>query len=119
MFTDLQKFWKAKAGNLSGGQKQMLAIARAIVNDTSLLLIDEPSKGLAPIIVESLVSAINQIKEHSVVILVEQNFSMASAVGDNFFILDDGRVVHSGAMEDLVHDEDLKSSYLGIARAGH
>jgi branched-chain amino acid transport system ATP-binding protein len=118
MFADLQKFWKAKAGNLSGGQKQMLAIARAIVNDTSLLLIDEPSKGLAPIIVESLVSAINQIKEHSVVILVEQNFSMASAVGDNFFILDDGRVVHSGAMEDLVHDEDLKSSYLGIARAG-
>ena len=80
MFTDLKKFWKAKAGNLSGGQKQMLAIARAIVNDTSLLLIDEPSKGLAPIIVESLIKAINQIKENSVVILVEQNFSMASAV---------------------------------------
>jgi branched-chain amino acid transport system ATP-binding protein len=118
MFTDLQKFWKAKAGNLSGGQKQMLAIARAIVNDTSLLLIDEPSKGLAPIIIESLIKAINQIKEHSVVILVEQNFSMASAVGDNFFILDDGRVVHSGVMEDLVHDEELKSSYLGISRAG-
>lgn len=118
MFTDLQKFWKAKAGNLSGGQKQMLAIARAIVNDTSLLLIDEPSKGLAPIIVESLIKAISQIKERSVVILVEQNFSMASAVGDNFYILDDGRVVHSGVMEDLVHDEELKSSYLGISRAG-
>lgn len=118
MFTDLQKFWKAKAGNLSGGQKQMLAIARAIVNDTSLLLIDEPSKGLAPIIVESLVKAINQIKKHSVVILVEQNFSMASAVGDRFFILDDGKVVHGGFMKDLVNDEELKSSYLGISRTG-
>ena len=60
MFADLRKFWKAKAGNLSGGQKQMLAIARAIVNDTSLLLIDEPSKGLAPILVEALIEAINR-----------------------------------------------------------
>jgi branched-chain amino acid transport system ATP-binding protein len=116
MFVDLRKFWKSKAGNLSGGQKQMLAIARAIVNDTSLLLIDEPSKGLAPIIVESLVEAINRIKEHSVVILVEQNFSMASTVGDDFFILDDGKVVQSGKMEDLIHDDELKSSYLGISK---
>jgi branched-chain amino acid transport system ATP-binding protein len=116
MFIDLRKFWKSKAGNLSGGQKQMLAIARAIVNDTVLLLIDEPSKGLAPIIVESLIEAINRIKEHSVVILVEQNFSMASAVGDNFFILDDGLVVESGVMEDLIHDDDLKSNYLGISK---
>lgn len=117
MFADLRKFWKAKAGHLSGGQKQMLAIARAIVNDTSLLLIDEPSKGLAPIIVESLVEVINQIKEHSVVILVEQNFPMASSVGDNFYILDDGIVVHSGVMEELAQNEELKSSYLGISKA--
>ncbi|MCK4794243.1 MAG: ABC transporter ATP-binding protein [Desulfobacteraceae bacterium] len=117
MFADLRKFWKAKAGNLSGGQKQMLAIARAIVNDTSLLLIDEPSKGLAPIIVESLVEVINQIKEHSVVILVEQNFPMASSVGDNFYILDDGIVVHSGVMEELAQNEELKSNYLGISKA--
>ena len=116
MFSDLRKFWKSKAGNLSGGQKQMLAIARAIVNDSSLLLIDEPSKGLAPIIVESLVKAINQIKERSVVILVEQNFFMASSVGDNFYILDDGQVVHSGVMEDLVHDAELKSRFLGISK---
>jgi branched-chain amino acid transport system ATP-binding protein len=116
MFVDLRKFWKRKAGNLSGGQKQMLAIARAIVNDTSLLLIDEPSKGLAPIIVESLIETINRIKEHSVVILVEQNFSMASTVGDNFFILDDGMVVQSGVMEELVNNDELKSSYLGISK---
>lgn len=116
MFVDLKKFWRAQAGVLSGGQKQMLAIARAIVNDTSLLLIDEPSKGLAPIIVESLIEVINQIKAHSVVVLVEQNFYMASCVGDNFYILDDGVVVHSGKMAELVEDEELKSRYLGISK---
>ena len=116
MFADLRKFWKAKAGNLSGGQKQMLAIARAIVNDTALLLIDEPSKGLAPILVDALIEAINQIKEHSVVVLVEQNFYMASTVGDHFYILDDGVVVHNGLMEELVSNEDLKSRYLGISK---
>ncbi len=117
MFVDLRKFWRAQAGVLSGGQKQMLAIARAIVNDTSLLLIDEPSKGLAPIIVDSLIEAINRIKAHSVVVLVEQNFYMASCVGDTYYILDDGMVVHNGRMADLVEDDELKSRYLGIAKA--
>jgi branched-chain amino acid transport system ATP-binding protein len=118
MFAALKTFWKSKAGNLSGGQKQMLAIARAIVNDIALLLIDEPTKGLAPIVIESLIDAINLIKRNSVVVLVEQNFYMASRVGDVFHILDDGRVVHSGQMADLVADEGLQSKYLGISRAG-
>jgi len=116
MFAALKQFWDTKAGNLSGGQKQMLAIARAIVNDISLLLIDEPTKGLAPIIIDALIEAINRIKQHSVVVLVEQNFYMASSVGDNFHILDDGAVVHSGAMTDLVADETLQSKYLGISK---
>ena len=94
----------------------MLAIGRAIVNDTSLLLIDEPSKGLAPIIVDAVIDAINQIKERSVVVLVEQNFYMASSVGNDFFILDDGMVVHSGRMEELVRNQELQSRYLGISK---
>jgi branched-chain amino acid transport system ATP-binding protein len=96
----------------------MLAIPRAIVNDTSLLLIDEPTKGLAPIIINALIDAINQIKRHSVVVLVEQNFYMASSVGDHFHIMDDGKVVRSGLMKELVEDEELQSRYLGISKAG-
>ena len=115
LFPDLKRFWRAKAGVLSGGQKQMLAIARAFVNDHRLLLIDEPSKGLAPIVVDHLIDSLNHIKDQTTVILVEQNFYMASRIGSDYFILDDGRVVHQGRMEDLVEDEDLKQRYLGIA----
>jgi len=114
LFPDLKKLWRCNAGLLSGGQKQMLAIARAFVNDHRLLLIDEPSKGLAPIIVDQVGESLIQIQEKTTVILVEQNFHLASMVGTEYFILDDGRVVHQGQMDDLIHDDEIKQKYLGI-----
>lgn len=118
VFPDLKKFWKSKAGILSGGQKQMLAIGRPLVNDNALLLIDEPSKGLAPIIIEHLIEAIQGLKEHSMIILVEQNFYMASKLGSAFHLFDDGRTVHKGQMADLVQNEEMKKRYLGISGGG-
>ncbi|RBW68341.1 ABC transporter ATP-binding protein [Bacillus taeanensis] len=115
LFPDLKKFWHKKGGFLSGGQKQMLAIARAYVNDNELLLIDEPSKGLAPIIVEKVMESIQEMKQKTTVVLVEQNFMMASGIGDSFYIIDDGKTVHSGRMQDLKEDETLRRHYLGIA----
>lgn len=114
IFPDLKPKLKLKAGSLSGGQKQMLSIARSLVNDNKLLLIDEPSKGLAPIIVETLANAIKQIKNHTTVVLVEQNFWLASAVGERYYIIDDGQTVHEGVMADLVKDKVLQQRYLGI-----
>ena len=84
------------------------------VNPTRLLLIDEPSKGLAPIVVEHLIEALRAVKQHATVLLVEQNFAMATALGDDFYLIDDGRTVHHGAMAELVANQSLKKKYLGI-----
>lgn len=115
LFPDLKKFWKKPGGLLSGGQKQMLSIARAYVNDNELLLIDEPSKGLAPIVVEKVMESILQMKDQTTIVLVEQNFMMASTIGDCFYIVDDGRTVSTGPMKQLKEDEEMKRKYLGIA----
>ncbi|MEH7444437.1 ABC transporter ATP-binding protein [Bacillus sp. JJ1122] len=115
LFPDLKRFWKKPGGLLSGGQKQMLSIARAYVNDNELLLIDEPSKGLAPIVVEKVMESIQQMKEKTTIILVEQNFMMASTIGDSFYIVDDGRTVSNGPMKILREDEEMRRKYLGIA----
>lgn len=114
LFPDLERFRHARAGTLSGGQKQMLSIARAFINQNRLLLIDEPSKGLAPILVEHLVAALRAMKRHVTVLLVEQNFAMAEALGDDFYLIDDGRTVHQGSMASLAADHTVKKKYLGI-----
>jgi branched-chain amino acid transport system ATP-binding protein len=115
VFPDLERFYNWPAGQLSGGQQQMLAIARALVADNRLLLIDEPSEGLAPVIIEQLMNAIRQLSEQTTVLLVEQNFKVASSLGDHYAIIEDGRSVHYGKMDNLVKDEALIQKYLGAA----
>ncbi|MCM5680680.1 ABC transporter ATP-binding protein [Schlegelella sp. S2-27] len=120
LFPALKKFWLYPAGKLSGGQKQMLSVARAIVEPRRLLLIDEPSKGLAPAIIQNLISALRELKTtQTTILLVEQNFAMARALGDSVAVMDDGRVVHRGRMDELAADEDLQQRLLGLSLAAH
>ncbi|HEY0062766.1 MAG TPA: ABC transporter ATP-binding protein [Telluria sp.] len=119
-FPALKKFWHYPAGNLSGGQKQMVAIARAIVEPRKLILIDEPTKGLAPAIIQSLIAAFRELKESdTTILLVEQNFSFVESLGDTVSVMDDGRIVHAGAMRDLADDQDLQQRLLGLALDSH
>jgi branched-chain amino acid transport system ATP-binding protein len=98
----------------------MLAVARAIVEPRELLLIDEPSKGLAPAIIQNLIGALRELKStQTTILLVEQNFTMAKALGDQVAVMDDGRVVHRGAMAELAQDEDLQRRLLGLSLAAH
>jgi branched-chain amino acid transport system ATP-binding protein len=119
-FPALKKFWHHPAGYLSGGQKQMVAIARAIVEPRKLLLVDEPTKGLAPAIIQSLIAAFRELKEtDTTILLVEQNFSFVKSLGDTVAVMDDGRVVHAGAMRDLVEDDELQQRLLGLSLDSH
>jgi branched-chain amino acid transport system ATP-binding protein len=119
-FPALRKFWNYPAGNLSGGQKQMVAIARAIVEPKKLLLVDEPTKGLAPAIVQSLMAAFRELKDlDSTILLVEQNFNFVRTLGDSVGVMDDGRVVHAGAMRELAEDDELQTRLLGLSLDSH
>jgi branched-chain amino acid transport system ATP-binding protein len=119
-FPALKRFWLSRAGSLSGGQKQMLSIARAIVEPRELLLIDEPTKGLAPAIVGSLVACLKEIKASGVtILLVEQNFRVAREVGDEVRVMDNGCIVHRGAMAELASDEPLQNRLLGVSLDSH
>jgi branched-chain amino acid transport system ATP-binding protein len=115
LFPDLKRLYHLAGGNLSGGQQQMLAMARSLVPENRLLLIDEPSEGLAPVIIEQLMAAITRLSAQTTVLLVEQNFRVASRLADHYVIIDDGKSVAGGAMRDLVNDEALIQRYLGVA----
>ena len=120
LFPALQKFWQRPAGLLSGGQKQMLAVARAIAEPRKLLLVDEPSKGLAPAIIQNMIAAFRELKQtDTTILLVEQNFYFARQLGDRVAVMDDGRIVHSGAMAELAEDEGLQQRLLGLSLAAH
>lgn len=115
LFPDLKRLYKLPGNHLSGGQQQMLAVARALVADNKLLLIDEPSEGLAPILIEQMMEAIRELSTTTTVLLVEQNFLMASRLAQFYYIIDDGKTVHAGVMGDLVQDEALIHQYLGAS----
>ena len=119
-FPALKKFWNYPAGLLSGGLKQMVAIARAIVEPRKLLLVDEPTKGLAPAIINNLIDAFRELKDtDTTILLVEQNFNFVKKLGDTVSVMDDGRVVHAGPMQDLVDDRDLQQRLLGLSLDSH
>ncbi len=116
LFPAVEKFWDYPAGKLSGGQKQMLAVARAIVEPRELLIVDEPSKGLAPAIIDNMIDAFAELKSHGVsILLVEQNINFAKRLGDSVAVMDDGRVVHAGSMQAFAADAALQSSLLGLS----
>ena len=115
-FPPLKTFWKGHAGNLSGGQKQMLSIARAMAQERHLYLIDEPTKGLAPAIISTMARALRDLKNQGAsILLVEQNFAVACALGDRAVVMDDGRVVWSGAMAELADNPDLQERLMGLS----
>jgi len=120
LFPALRERWQVAAGALSGGQKQMLAISRAIIEERRLLIVDEPTKGLAPAVIQHLINAFLRLKATATtILLVEQNFHMARSVGDDVAVMDDGRIVHTGAMADLAADERLQQQLLGLSLASH
>jgi branched-chain amino acid transport system ATP-binding protein len=118
LFPALERFWLRPGGTLSGGQKQMVAIARAIIEPRQLLLIDEPTKGLAPAIVHNLAEAFRALKaRNTTILLVEQNFHFVRSLGDHVAVMDDGRIVHTGRMDALAADEALQDRLLGLHQA--
>jgi len=120
LFPAMKKFWLHPAGKLSGGQKQMLAVSRAIVEPRKLILIDEPSKGLAPAIIANMISAFRELKQtDTTILLVEQNFNFAKQLGDTVAVMDDGKIVHRGAMAELAEDESLQTRLLGLSLGAH
>jgi len=120
LFPALKKFWQLPAGFLSGGQKQMLSIARAMIEPRKLLLVDEPTKGLAPAIIAFMMEAFRELKRtETTILLVEQNFNFARSLGDTVAVMDSGRIVHSGNMSELAADEMMQQRLLGLSLDAH
>ncbi|MGI9134735.1 MAG: ABC transporter ATP-binding protein [Rhodoferax sp.] len=118
IFPRLQERCKNGGGQLSGGEQQMLAIARALMNHPRLLMLDEPVEGLAPVIVEEIVAQLQQIKAAGVaIVLVEQNLEVCTQLADRHCILEQGRIVYSADNASFVADSEVKDRYLGVGLA--
>ena len=115
LFPGLKKHYKNIAGNMSGGEQQMLAIARGLMSDPKVILLDEPSMGLAPMIVKEILDTLKRIRDEmgTMVLLVEQNVQAALKVGDRAYVMDRGEFVMEGKASDLLNDPKVQSTYLG------
>ena len=118
LFPALEQFWDKQAWSLSGGQKQMLAVARAIIEPRDLILIDEPTKGLAPSIIAAMGEAFREISATTTILLVEQNFAFAKSLGRDMAVIEDGQVAHRGTMADFVADQALQDRLLSLSAEG-
>jgi branched-chain amino acid transport system ATP-binding protein len=119
LFPAMERFWSRQAFALSGGQKQMLAISRAIIERRELILIDEPTKGLAPAIIRNMITAFQEVARETTILLVEQNFLFARSLGETVAVIDDGRIIHRGGMAELAADETLQTRLLSLSLAAH
>jgi branched-chain amino acid transport system ATP-binding protein len=115
LFPALERFRDKQAWSLSGGQKQMLSGARAIIEPRARILIDEPTKGLAPSIVHAMAEAFREIAATTTILLVEQNFEFAKALGSDVAVIEDGRIVHRGAMAEFAADTALQDRLLSLS----
>jgi branched-chain amino acid transport system ATP-binding protein len=117
LFPELRQRAAQRAGTLSGGQQQMVAIARALLNDNRILLVDEPTKGLAPLLVTQVARALEHVSETETILLVEQNLGVVQALARRVVVLDQGRVVHTGPADELLGNPRLLRQLLGVSRA--
>ena len=119
LFPDLVQRRNQQAGTLSGGQQQMVSVARALLNDNQILLVDEPTKGLAPKIVSEVSDALRAAAATVPILLVEQNLDVVRALADDAIVIDSGRVVYTGKANDILSDDDLTKRLLGVHAGGH